>query len=73
MDIFTGNGRHIFEQAYDASVVIYFHLLITGLSMQFIFVIALNTLLTDIVIGGVVLSLTLLIQSFQVVVIDFET
>jgi hypothetical protein len=41
--------------------------------MQFIFVIALNTLLTDIVIGGVVLCLTLLIQCFQVVVIDFET
>ena len=71
MDIFSGNGRHIFDQAYDASVVINFDLLITGFPMQFDFIVVLDTLLTDVVIGGVVLCQAFLIERFQVVVIDF--
>ena len=71
MDIFPGNGRHILDQADDASVVIDFHLLITGFSMQFVFVIVLNTLLADVVIGGVVFCQTFFIQCFQIVVVDF--
>ena len=72
VDILPGYRRHLFEQAHHATMVIDFHLLITGHAVELFFVIAFDALLADIMVRSIVFRLAVFVQALQVAVVDFR-
>jgi hypothetical protein len=63
--------RHFFQLANHAATVVNFNLFIAGLPVQDVFVIALNTQLTDVVRCGVVRQLAVFIEAVDVFIVNF--
>jgi hypothetical protein len=73
IDIAPGLRRHLFQLANHAATVVDFNLFIAGLTVQDIFVIALDSQLADIVRGGVVGQLASLSRRSTSLSLIFET
>ena len=71
IDIAPGLRRHLFELANDAAAVVDLNLFIAGLTVQYVFVIALDSQLANIMRGGIVGQLALFIQAIDVFIVNF--
>ena len=72
IEVFPGHRRYFFQQTHHPAVVIHLHFLIAGGSVERFFIIALDALLTDIAVGGVVLLFAVFRQPLQIAVVDFR-
>ncbi len=71
-NIFARHRRHLFQHAHNAAVVIHLYFPIARLAVQQRLVIALDTLLADIVVGGVVLGDARGAETLIVAIVDFR-
>ena len=72
IEVFSGHRRHLFQQTHYPAVVIHLHFLIAGGAVQRFFVIALDALLTDVAVGGIVLLFAVFRQPLQIAVVNFR-
>ena len=72
VDVLPGHRRHLFQQAHHPPVGIHLDLLISGGTVQRFLVVAFDTLLADIMVGGVVLLFPRFGQLLQIAVVDFR-
>ena len=72
IEVFPGHRRYLFQQTHHPAVVIDLHFLIASGAVECFFVIALDPLLADIVVGSIVLLFAVFRQPLQVVVVNFR-
>ncbi|CAM8526374.1 hypothetical protein KLQUCP357M_22120 [Klebsiella quasipneumoniae subsp. similipneumoniae] len=72
VEVFPGHRRYFFQQTHHPAVVVHFHLLVASGAVERFFVITLDPLLADIVVGSIVLLFAIFRQPLQVAVVDFR-